>query len=99
MKRLMLLAVTAATLTAVGCGPGYVGVYARTAPPPIRVENYGRAPGPGYIWVNGYWGFRGNDYYWVSGRWERPPRGRRRWEDGRWEHRGDRYYWREGRWR
>ena len=26
--------------------PGYVGVYARTAPPPIRVETYGPAPGP-----------------------------------------------------
>ena len=99
MKSWMLLAVTAATLTAVGCGPGYGGVYARTAPPPIRIENYGRAPGSGYVWVNGYWGLRGNNYYWVSGRWERPPRGRRRWEDGRWERRGDGYQWRDGRWR
>lgn len=99
MKRWMLLAVMAAALAAVGCGPGYVGIYARTAPPPVRVEAYGPAPGPGYIWLNGYWGYRGDNYHWVSGRWERPPRGHRRWEDGRWERRGDRYQWREGRWR
>jgi hypothetical protein len=99
MKRWLLVTVMAATLTTAGCGPGYVGIYARTAPPPIRVETYGPAPGPGYLWINGYWGFRGNDYYWVSGRWERPPRGHRRWEDGRWERRGGRYQWREGRWR
>jgi hypothetical protein len=82
---------------AVGCGgPGYVGIYARTAPPPIRVESYGPAPGAGYVWIKGYWGYRGNDYVWNAGRWERPPRGRRHWEDGRWEHRGNRYVWHEG---
>jgi hypothetical protein len=100
MKRWMLFGVVAATLTTVACGgPGYVGFYARTAPPPIRVESYGPAPGPGYVWINGYWGYRGNNYTWVGGRWERPPRGRHRWEAGRWEHHGDRYQWREGRWR
>src|SRR5579862_3500028 len=99
MKCWMPLAVIAAALTAASCGPGYVGIYARTAPPPIRVETYGPAPGPGYVWLNGYWSYRDNNYSWVSGRWEHPPRGRRRWEDGRWERRGDRYQWREGRWR
>ena len=100
MKHWMLLGVMGGVLTAVGCGgPGYLGIYARTAPPPIRVESYGPAPGPGYVWINGYWGYRGNDYVWNAGRWERPPRGRRRWEDGRWEHRGNRYVWHEGRWR
>ena len=99
MKRWILSSLVGASLAAVGCGPSYVGVYARTAPPPIRVETYGPAPGAGYIWINGYWGYRGNNYYWVPGRWDRPPRGRRRWEEGRWERRGDRYYWRDGRWR
>ena len=82
-----------------GCAGGYVGVYARTPPPPVRVETYGPAPGPGYLWINGYWGYRGNAYVWNPGRWDRPPRGRRRWEDGRWERHGDRYRWRDGRWR
>ena len=49
MKRWMLFGLMAATLTAVGCGRGYVGVYARTAPPPLLVETYGPAPGPGDI--------------------------------------------------
>ncbi len=91
-----LLAGLAAT---VACGPTNVGFYARTPPPPIRVETYGPAPGPGYVWVNGYWGYRANNYYWNSGRWDRPPHGRRYWEQGRWESRGNRYYWRDGRWR
>ena len=99
MKRWMLFGLVAATLTAVGCGRGYVGVYARTAPPPVRVETYGPAPGPGDIWINGYWGYRTNSYVWIPGRWDRPPRGLRRWEDGRWERRGDRYRWQDGRWR
>jgi len=98
-KNALILGLAAASLGAAGCGGGYVGLYARTAPPPIRVETYGPAPGAGYVWVNGYWGYRGNNYVWVPGRWDRPPRGRRRWEDGRWEHRGDRYVWRNGRWR
>jgi hypothetical protein len=99
MKRWMLFGLMAATLTAVGCGRGYVGVYARTAPPPVRVETYGPAPGPGDIWINGYWGYGTNSYVWIPGRWDRPPRGRQRWEDGRWERRGDRYRWHDGRWR
>ena len=63
MKHWMLLGLMGGVLTAVGCGgPGYVGIYARIAPPPIRVESRGPAPGAGYIWINGYWGYRGNDY-------------------------------------
>ena len=89
--------VLVAALTLGGC-VARVGVYARYAPPPIRVETYGPAPGPGYAWINGYWGWRTNNYYWNTGRWERAPRGRR-WEDGRWEHRSNGYGWRDGRWR
>ncbi|MEO8050646.1 MAG: hypothetical protein ABI833_09545 [Acidobacteriota bacterium] len=100
IKNWALLGLAAGALTAVGCGgPGHIGIYATTAPPPIRVETYGASPGPGYLWINGYWGYRGNNYVWTPGRWDRPPRGRRRWEDGRWQHRGNRYVWRDGRWR
>ena len=63
--------VLATSLLVIGCGPGYVGVYARTAPPPLQAEAYGAAPGPGYVWINGYWGYRGNGYFWNPGRWDR----------------------------
>ena len=26
-----------------------------------------RRLGPGYVWVNGYWGWRGNAHVWVAG--------------------------------
>jgi hypothetical protein len=53
-KHWMLLGLIGGVLTAAGCGgPGYVGIYARTAPPPTRVESRGPAPGSGYIWING----------------------------------------------
>jgi hypothetical protein len=99
MKRGILLALLAGTLLSAGCGGAYVGFYAPGPPPPIRVETYGPAPGPGYVWVNGYWGYRGGRYEWVGGRWDRPPQGRRAWVAGRWEHHGSQYRWRDGRWR
>lgn len=99
MRRWMVTGLLAGSLIATGCAGGYVGYEARIPPPPHRVETYGPAPGPGYIWIKGYWGYSGGNYTWQDGRWERPPRGRRQWEDGRWERHGDRYRWREGRWR
>ena len=98
MKRGILTAVLAGTLFITGCA-GYVGYYAPGPPPPVRVEAFGVAPGPGYAWVNGYWGYRGGGYAWVGGRWAVPPPGRRAYVAGRWEPYGGRYRWREGRWR
>ena len=59
----------------------------------------GVAPGAGYAWIDGYWGYNGGRYAWVAGRWDRPPRARARWEPGRWETRRAKYYYRAGRWR
>jgi len=100
MKQTWLLTATmAAGLTLAGCAGGGYGYYARTAPPPVRVEARGYAPGPGYVWLDGYWGYRCNSYAWTPGYWARPPRSRSVWEPGRWENRGGRYYYRNGRWR
>ncbi len=99
MTGLMGTGLLGACLAISACGGAYVGYYANTPPPPVRYEAFGPAPGPGYVWINGYWGYRGNNYVWIPGRYERPPAGRRRWEDGRWEHRGNRYVYHEGRWR
>ena len=99
MKRVILAAALAGNLFITGCAGGYVGLYAPGPPPPIRVEAFGAAPGPGYAWVNGYWGYRGGGYAWTGGHWAVPPPGRRAYVAGRWEPYGGRYRWREGRWR
>ena len=43
-------------------------------PPPARVVRVLPAsPGPGFIWVGGYWYPSGNHYKWHEGYWTRPP--------------------------
>jgi hypothetical protein len=45
-----------------GCAGGYRYSYgyAGYGPPAPRYRVIGVAPGPGYVWVNGYWGWRGS---------------------------------------
>jgi hypothetical protein len=97
MKRIYMT-VGLAALLITGCGGGVY--YATTPPPPVRVEAaFGPAPGPGYVWVNGYWGWRGSAYAWMPGRYVRPPHPHSVWVEPRWERRGERYRFYEGRWR
>src|ERR1022692_2268770 len=49
------------------------------APPPVRVETRPIAPGPDFLWVDGYWYVVGGHYVWHSGYWSRPPYGGARW--------------------
>src|ERR1700686_3585204 len=53
-----------------------VGVVVGTAPPaPVVVAGpVGVAPGPGYVWVDGYWDWGGGGWVWGPGRWVLPPR-------------------------
>jgi len=77
-----------------GC---FGGIYA--PPPPDRVEVVGVAPGPGFVWVGGYWVWRGGVHAWVPGTWRRPPYPGAVWIAPRWHRRYGRYYFREGHWR
>ena len=77
----------------------YGAAYVRVPPPPARVEVYGVAPGPGFVWVNGYWAWRGGGYAWAPGYWARPPRPRARWVSGYWSYRHGGYRYRPGCWR
>jgi len=80
--------------------PPPVGVaYVRRAPPAVRVEVRGVAPGPGHIWVAGYYRWDSGDYVWVPGHWEARPRARARWVEGHWRHTRHGWYWVEGHWR
>lgn len=62
------------------------GYSAPAPPPPASVYAYGggsyrRAPmpGPGFVWVDGFWAFNRGRYVWIDGFWARPPYGGARW--------------------
>jgi hypothetical protein len=97
MKDIRSKLVILAALTLAGCAGG--GYYASGPPPPVRVETRFGAPGPGMVWIDGYWGWNNRNYAWVPGRWVRPPRVRAVWVAPRWEQRKGRYVFRNGRWR
>jgi len=99
MKRILGMVVILGGLSLAGCVGGGYAFYATTPPPAMRFEERGIAPAAGYVWIDGYWGYRGGAYTWVPGRWDRPPHPRARWVPGRWETRRGRYYYRDGRWR
>jgi hypothetical protein len=73
-------------------------VYPRVGPPALRAEVMIGSPGPGYVWIAGYWGWSGGSYHWHRGHWVRARHGRS-WVDGRWEQRGNKWNWRKGHWR
>jgi hypothetical protein len=62
----------------VGFGPTYGGYGYYVAPPPPPVYAYAPAPaavypGPGYVFINGYYGYGPYGYRWVPGYYSRPP--------------------------
>ena len=71
----VLLSVVAAVVLS-GCVvatriPGPV-LYVDRAPPVAYSEAVLASPGPGYIWVGGYYSWTGRDYYWNRGHWTQP---------------------------
>ncbi len=89
-----------ASLLVTGACAGVSGrVYVRTGPPPLRAEAAIVSPGPGYVWVPGYYQYRGGGYLWVGGRYERPPRARARWVAPHWQRDRRGWYFVEGHWR
>lgn len=97
-RNLGAIGLLAGTLT--GCGGAYVAYSGPPAPPPPRASGYvGVAPGPGYVWVDGYYDWGGRSYVWVPGRWLRPPRPRAVWVPGRFVQHGRGHQWVRGHWR
>ena len=74
-------------------------LYVRVGPPAPIVETRIAAPGPGYVWVPGFYRWEGRDYLWVAGHYELPPRARARFVQGHWQHDRQGWYYVEGRWR
>jgi hypothetical protein len=50
-----------------------VTISASVAPPLLPVYEQPPIPGPGYLWIPGYWAWDGTEYYWTPGYWATPP--------------------------
>ena len=91
IKKLLAMAVLAG-----GCAFSQISIGVNIGPPPpprvVRVQP--RAPGPGYVWVDGYWYPNGRKYKWHEGYWTRPPYEGARWIAPRYD--GRQFF--EGRW-
>jgi hypothetical protein len=93
-----VLALSAMTTILTSCAPGG-RLYVRIEPPVPIVEVRAVAPGPGYVWIEGYHRWDGGGYVWVRGHWEVPPRPRLVWVPGHWQRESRGWYFVEGRWR
>ena len=92
-------AVLAASLSACTTAAPYGRVYVRVGPPAPIFETRVVAPGPGYVWIEGYHSWDGRAYVWVPGRWDRAPRARAVWVPARWAHDRHGWYLVQGHWR
>ena len=93
-----IAAMSVGLLASTACASrGYMMAMGPPPPPPPRAY-YGVAPGPRYVWTDGFWAWRGR-WVWAPGRWAIPPHPRAVWVPGYWvpRHRG--YVFIEGRWR
>ncbi|MBV9505487.1 MAG: YXWGXW repeat-containing protein [Acidobacteriia bacterium] len=100
MKRKLLAGVfVLAGAVFTGCAGGYSYGYVSYAPPAPQYGVVGVAPGPGFVWTEGYWGWQGGRYAWVPGRWARPPRARAAWVAPEWRHEGRGWRFHQGHWR
>src|SRR5215467_1993376 len=75
-----------------------VGISVRIGPPVLPVYVQPICPGPGYIWVPGYWAYGPDGYFWVPGTWVFPPEVGLLWTPGYWDWDDGLYIWRDGYW-
>jgi hypothetical protein len=68
------------------------------APPALPAYVLPPMPGPGYLWLPGYWAWRATGYYWVPGFWSRAPAPGLLWTPGYWGWAGGAYCWHAGYW-
>jgi hypothetical protein len=96
-RKLRLLCLATPALLALGACSG--GVYIAAPPPAPRYGVVGVAPGPGYVWAEGYWDWRGGAWAWAPGTWMRPPRPGAAWVPAHWVPNGRHYRFIRGHWR
>jgi len=67
-------------------------------PPPLPVYEQPPIPGPGFLWVPGYWSYGPYGYFWVPGTWVQPPEVGLLWTPGYWAWSDGFYVWNAGYW-
>lgn len=77
--------------------PGGEGEVITQAPPAPQVDVIIAAPGPGFFWIGGYWGWLGGRHVWMGGRWEAYRPGWR-WAPYAWHPHGHGWRAAPGRW-
>jgi len=70
MKKLLAALLLAGGLTFAQVG---IGITIGAPPPPRVLKVRPPAPGPGFLWVDGYWYPVHGHYVWHQGYWTRPP--------------------------
>jgi hypothetical protein len=84
--------------SSLSCAAASGRLYVAVGPPAPIVDIIPVVPGPGFVWLEGYYRWDGRAYVWVPGRWARPPRARARWIPGHWVHDRRGWYFVEGHW-
>ncbi len=79
-KKLLALAMLAG-----GALFGQITIQIGPPPQPRILRVRPPQPGPGYVWVDGYWNPNGNRYQWHPGYWTRPPYDGALWINPRYE--------------
>jgi len=96
---LLLLALVMLAVPVASPAQVAVGVSVTVAPPPLPVYAQPFCPGPGFIWIPGYWAWDPNyGYYWVPGMWVPAPFVGALWTPGYWSWKSGEFIWYEGYW-
>jgi WXXGXW repeat (2 copies) len=95
----LLLLIIPAALSSLSTAQIGVGISVRIGPPPLPIYAQPICPGPGYLWVPGYWAWSDDDgYYWVPGTWVLAPAVGYLWTPGYWGWNDGFYVWSAGYW-
>ncbi len=95
----LLLAVVVLAAPAASSAVVAVGVSVAFAPPALPIYAQPICPGPGFIWIPGYWAWDPDiGYYWVPGVWVLAPFVGALWTPGYWAWSDGVFAWYEGYW-
>jgi hypothetical protein len=66
--------------------------------PKPKGETITPEPGPGYVWIPGYWERSPDTWDWISGHWAKPPDKKAHWVNGYWQWDEGKWHWMAGHW-